>query len=121
MKQISERVRLLNDRAANPKAEYVLYWMQMFKRATYNHALDYAIEQANELGLPLVVYEGLKFYYPWANDRLHTFILEGVEEKRLTFERMGAHYIFYLQKDKNSPKQTVKNPLSSKLPETIIL
>lgn len=108
MKQISERVRLLNDRQANPKAEYVLYWMQMFKRATYNHALDYAIEQANELGLPLVVYEGLKFYYPWANDRLHTFILEGVEEKRRAFETMGIRYIFYLQKDKDAPKQTVK-------------
>jgi deoxyribodipyrimidine photo-lyase len=108
MKQISERVRLLNDRIANPKAEYVLYWMQMFKRATYNHALDYAIEQANELGLPLVVYEGLKFYYPWANDRLHTFILEGVEEKRRAFEAMGIRYIFYLQKDKDAPKQTVK-------------
>lgn len=108
MKQISERVRLLNDRDEDRKAEYVLYWMQMFKRATNNHALSFAVEQANERKLPLVVYEGLKFYYPWANDRLHTYILEGVEEKRRAFERMGIRYVFYLQKDKNSPKQTVK-------------
>ena len=69
--------------------------------------LIWAIRKANELKLPLVVYEGLKYYYPWASDRLHTFILEGVEEKRAAFESLGIRYIFYLQKDKNSPKQTV--------------
>ena len=80
----------------------------MFKRTTYNHALKFAIEQANKRNLPLVVYEGLKFYYPWANDRIHTFILEGVAEKREVFAKLGIKYVFYLQKDKNSPKQTVK-------------
>ena len=108
MKQISERVQLLNDKPENKKAEYVLYWMQMFKRTTYNDALKFAIEQANKRNLPLVVYEGLKFYYPWANDRIHTFILEGVAEKREAFAKLGIKYVFYLQKDKNSPKQTIK-------------
>lgn len=107
MKQISERVQLLNDREENKKAKYVLYWMQMFKRTDHNHALKFAIECANEKKLPLVVYEGLKFYYPWASDRIHAFILEGVEEKRKAFEKLGIKYIFYLQKDKKSPTQTV--------------
>ena len=107
MKQISERVQLLNDKPENNDGKYVLYWMQMFKRSNYNHALNFAIEQANERKLPLVVYEGLKFYYPWASDRFHTFILEGVEEKRLSFERLGIKYVFYLQQDEQSPKQTV--------------
>lgn len=107
MKQISERVQLLNDKSANNDGKYILYWMQMFKRTTHNHALNFAIEQANERKLPLVVYEGLKFYYPWASDRIHTFILEGVEEKRKEFEKRGIKYIFYLQKDEKSPKDTV--------------
>lgn len=107
MQQISERVQLLNDKSANTQGKYILYWMQMFKRTEYNHALDFAIEQANERKLPLVVYEGLKFYYPWASDRIHTFILEGVEEKRKEFEKRGIKYIFYLQKDEKSPKDTV--------------
>jgi deoxyribodipyrimidine photo-lyase len=107
MKQISERVRLLNDEPANNYGKYVLYWMQMFKRAEYNHALNFAVEQANERRLPLVVYEGLKFYYPWASDRIHTFILEGVEEKRRAFEKLGIRYVFYLQKNDDSPKRTV--------------
>ena len=62
MKQISERVQLLNDKSADNDGKYILYWMQMFKRATYNHALNFAVEQANERKLPLVVYEGLKFW-----------------------------------------------------------
>ena len=105
--RINERVIELNERAVNSKAKYVLYWMQMFKRLDNNHALIFAIRKANELNLPLVVYEGLKYYYPWASDRIHTFILEGVEEKRKAFEKLGIRYLFYLQKNAQSPKQTV--------------
>jgi deoxyribodipyrimidine photo-lyase len=105
--RINERVVQLNDKPVNSDAKYVLYWMQMFKRVENNHALIYAVRKANELKLPLVVYEGLKYYYPWASDRIHTFILEGVEEKREAFEKLGIRYVFYLQKDKSSPTQTV--------------
>ena len=105
--RINERVVALNDKPVNAKARYVLYWMQMYKRVEYNHALVWAIRKANVLKLPIVVYEGLKYYYPWANDRLHTFILEGVEEKLIEFEKLGIRYLFYLQKDKDSPKQIV--------------
>ena len=107
MKQIDERTTLLNDRSANNDGEYVLYWMQIFKRASHNHALNFAIRQANERRLPLVVYEGLKFYYPWASDRIHTYILEGVAEKKAAFEKLGIRYLFYLQRDAQDPKQTV--------------
>ncbi|MEP6848792.1 MAG: deoxyribodipyrimidine photo-lyase [Acidobacteriota bacterium] len=105
--RINERVIQLNDTQPNRLASYVLYWMQMYRRIDNNHALIYAIRKANEFKLPVLVYEGLKYYYPWANDRLHTFILEGVEEKRKAFEKLGIRYIFYLQKDKHSLAQTV--------------
>ena len=105
--RINERVIQLNDKLINPNARYVLYWMQMYKRVDNNHSLIYAVRKANELKLPLVVYEGLKYYYPWASDRLHTFILEGVEEKREAFEKLGIRYLFYLQKNADSPKDTV--------------
>lgn len=107
MKQIDERTQLLNGKSENNEAKYVLYWMQIFKRTSHNHALNFAIRAANERKLPLVVYEGLKFYYPWASDRIHTYILEGVEEKREEFERLGIRYLFYLQRDDQDPKQTV--------------
>ena len=105
--KLDERTTLLQDGAPNPKARYVLYWMQMFKRASHNQALNFAVRLANELNLPLVVYEGLKYYYPWANDRIHTFILEGVEEKRAEFARRGIRYIFYLQRRADDPRNTV--------------
>lgn len=105
--RINERVIALNDKPVNHNGRYVLYWMQMFKRVDANHSLIWAIRKANELDLPLVVYEGLKYYYPWASDRIHTFVLEGVEEKRIAFEKLGIRYIFYLQKDADSPKNTV--------------
>ncbi|MEP6787595.1 MAG: deoxyribodipyrimidine photo-lyase [Acidobacteriota bacterium] len=105
--RINERVIQLNERTVSSGALYVLYWMQMYKRVDNNHALIYAIRRANELRLPLVVYEGLKYYYPWASDRIHTFILEGVEEKLRAFEALGMRYVFYLQQNTASPRNTV--------------
>jgi deoxyribodipyrimidine photo-lyase len=104
---LSSRVTQLNQNPINTNARYVLYWMQMYKRASNNYALNFAIQMANERGLPLVVYEGLKYYYPWANDRIHTFILEGVAEKRKEFAQRGIRYVFYLQRNKRDPKNTV--------------
>jgi len=103
------RVTRLNDCPENRKAGYVLYWMQMFKRTSHNHALNFAIKMANERGLPLVVYEGLTYDYPWANDRLHTFILEGVPEKAEKFARLGVRYVFFLQRNARDPKNSIAN------------
>ena len=104
---LSQRVSQLNKHQDNRQGRYVLYWMQMFKRVQDNDALNFAIQQANERDLPLVVYEGLKFYYPWANDRIHTFILEGVAEKQREFARLGIRYVFYLQRHEKDPRNTV--------------
>lgn len=104
---LSSRVTQLNESKENTKGRYVLYWMQMFKRASHNYALNFAIQMANERQLPLVVYEGLKFDYPWASDRIHTFILEGVAEKQAEFSERGIRYVFYLQRNKRDPRNTV--------------
>ncbi len=102
-----QRVSKLNDLSDNLQARYVLYWMQMFKRIQDNAALNFAIRAANERDLPLVVYEGLKYYYPWANDRIHTFILEGVAERQAAFTQLGVRYVFYLQRNSRDPQNTV--------------
>ena len=104
---LSNRVTQLNNANENTKGRYILYWMQMFKRASHNLALNFAVEMANERRLPLVVYEGLTFNYPWACDRFHTFILEGVEEKQAEFSERGIRYVFYLQRNERDPKNTV--------------
>ncbi len=53
-----ERVQHLNE-AGVRDGGYVLYWMQSSQRADYNHALEYAVGQANDLGQRLLVVFGL--------------------------------------------------------------
>jgi deoxyribodipyrimidine photo-lyase len=93
-----ERVRKLNDREFREGARYVLYWSQMNRRVDANHALAFAADLANQRGLPLLFYEGLTCTYPFANDRFHTFLLEGVSETSRRLARLGIGYVFHLRK-----------------------
>jgi len=86
------RLRRLNEARAAPGGEYVLYWMQAARRLERNHALDYALVCARELGRPLVVYEGLRLDYPWASRRLHRFVLEGMRDNAARAEAAGLDY-----------------------------
>jgi deoxyribodipyrimidine photo-lyase len=64
------------------EGDYVLYWMQQSQRAVYNHALEFAIQQANKLDRMLLLVFGLMDDYPEANLRHYTFMLEGLKETR---------------------------------------
>ncbi|HEY6458720.1 MAG TPA: hypothetical protein VIY73_01175, partial [Polyangiaceae bacterium] len=92
------RVRRLNDRPVNPRGEFVLYWMQIFRRAGDNAALALAVERANELGVPCLVYEGLRPDHPHASDRLHTFVLAGAHDVATGLARRGIAHAFFLPK-----------------------
>ena len=57
------RIQFLN--GLNPgKGDFVLYWMQQSQRAEYNHALEYAIQQANKIDQPVLVVFALMDDYP---------------------------------------------------------
>lgn len=100
---IEERVRSLNDAPLAPGARYVLYWSQMNRRVDCNHALAHAIGLANRLGLPVLYYEALTCSYKQANDRLHTFVLEGVPDTEAALGAMGIGYAFYLRRRLSDP------------------
>ena len=100
---MQKRVRALNQAPIRPKARYVLYWSQMNRRVDSNHALVHAVTRANELGLPVLYYEALTCSYPNANDRLHTFILEGVPEQARRARELGIGYCFYLRRRASDP------------------
>lgn len=85
-----------DDGIPRPRGEFVLYWMQTTQRADDNHALAYAIEQANVLRVPVLVYHELVDTHPWASDRFHTFILQGVIDLYEAFDRLGIQYAFML-------------------------
>jgi len=97
-----ERISRLNTAPERPEREYVLYWAQMNRRVEANHGLLYAAELANRHNLPVLFYEGLTCTYEYANDRLHTFILEAVPETARRLAKAGIGYVFYPRKTRQS-------------------
>jgi deoxyribodipyrimidine photo-lyase len=86
------RIQTLNDRDLCQGA-YVLYWMQQSQRAEYNHALEYAIQQANKLDQGVLVVFGLMDDYSEANLRHYTFMLEGLQETRAALGGRGIKMV----------------------------
>ena len=80
------RIQQLND-CELKTGRYVLYWMQQSQRTDYNHALEYAIQQANALGQGVLVGFGLTDDYPEANLRHYTFMLEGLRETQASLAK----------------------------------
>jgi deoxyribodipyrimidine photo-lyase len=87
-----ERVRPLNNEKEK-RRDYVLYWMQASQRTEYNHALEYATEQANARGKPLVVFFGLTEKFPEANARHFAFMLEGLKEVARSLDKRGIRFV----------------------------
>jgi deoxyribodipyrimidine photo-lyase len=86
------RLRRLNAAPVRTRGDYVLYWMQLYRRLERNHALDHALRCAGELRKPLVVYEGLRLDYPWASPRLHRFVLEGMQANGAAAAALNLSY-----------------------------
>lgn len=89
------RVTFLNNRDVG-SGPYVLYWMQHSQRVRYNHALEFAIAQANELRKSLIVVFGITEHYPHANERNYAFMLEGLRETAETIKEKNALFVIAL-------------------------
>ena len=87
-----ERIHYLSE-AEIGRGDRIIYWMQRSQRAEENHALEYAVAEANRLSLPLVVHFCIDPAYPAAPDRAYRFMLEGLNE---TAERLKARKILFL-------------------------
>ncbi len=73
------RLRRLNE-AGPGDGDHVVYWMQAAARTRTNHALEYAVQRANDLQVPLLVVFGLWDDYPSATARTFRFLLEGLSD-----------------------------------------
>lgn len=78
--------------------------MQAFRRFQFNHALDFAIQEAKKLKKELVVYEGLRMDYPWSSERIHRFILEGMIDNFKEAKKLGITYWCYVETSENPAK-----------------
>lgn len=70
--------------------------MQQAQRAEDNHALEHAVQWANELGKPLLVGFGLTDDYPEANARHYQFMLQGLAEVETSLKRRGIGFVVRL-------------------------
>jgi deoxyribodipyrimidine photo-lyase len=104
----TERIFLLNEAPINPEGRFVLYWMIAYRRARWNFGLERAACCAQELGKPLLVLEALSCDYPWASDRLHSFILDGMWDNQSQFRRTPALYFPFVERFKNEGKGLVR-------------
>lgn len=87
-----ERIEPLND--APPRTgRYVLYWMQQAQRADGNHALEFAVAEADRRQLPVLVVFGLTPAYPEANARHYAFLLEGLAETGAALRARGIGFV----------------------------
>ena len=91
------RISAVNSAAENPRGSYVLYWMIAARRTRWNFALDHAIARAKALGKPLLIVEPLRCDYPWASDRLHGFVMQGMADNAAACDRAGVTYMAYVE------------------------
>jgi deoxyribodipyrimidine photo-lyase len=73
--------------------------MSINRRLEYNYALELAVGYANKLNKPLLIYEGLSCDIPWACDRFHQFLIEGMAETHQFCQNNGISYYSYVEKN----------------------
>lgn len=106
------RLSQANSRSLQRDGQYVLYWMIASRRTRYSFALQHAVDRADELDKPLVIFEPLRVRYRWASDRIHRFIIEGMRDNADALRDKPVTYFPYVE-----PKPGRGSPLLAKLAE----
>lgn len=100
------RIRILkvNDVPVNAEGSFVLYWMIAFRRLNWNFSLEHAVAWSMELKKPLLILEALRCGYPWASDRLHRFVLDGMADNLSRAAKYNVLYYPYVEPKKGAGK-----------------
>ena len=91
-----QRIHSRNRQSIKDK-RYVIYWMQASQRAHYNHALEYAIQKANDLRKPLIVLFGITESFPGSNLRHYQFMFEGLKPLKAELANRGIQFVLLRQ------------------------
>lgn len=92
--RLAGQPRVMVRRAGPPReGRCVVYWMQRAMRIVDNPALDVAIEAANLLGLPVVVFFSVIPNYPNANLRHYHFLAQGLRDVAEDAAERGVGFV----------------------------
>ena len=91
------RTRTINASPIRAEGDFVLYWMIATRRPGFNFGLDRAIAWARLLKRPVIVLEALRVDYPWASDRFHAFVIQGMADNALAFSAGPLLYYPYVE------------------------
>jgi len=105
--QLALRIAVVNSVRTQPEGEYVLYWMQSTHRLEENWALRHAVLEADRLGKPLLIHQGLDPTYEHASDRIHTVILENARALHRRAAKLGFRYQFVLRRRRDDDRRVV--------------
>lgn len=83
-------------------ASRVVYWMTAARRPRFNYGLQRAAEWSRHLGRPLLILEALRTDYPWASDRFHRFVLDGMAANVESFRESGVEYYPYVEPERGA-------------------
>ena len=104
----SLRIRRCNDAPVAPGGDHVLYWMTSARRTRWNFGLQRAVEICVALRVPLLLLEPLSAGYPWACDRFHRFVIDGMVDNRTRCEGRGVTYYPYVEPHDGAGKGLVE-------------
>ena len=89
------RVLTCNNSPINNEGDFVLYWMIANRRIDHNYSLQRAVEWSVQLKKPLVIFEALRINYPWASQRFHKFVIDGMKDNSIAVETEGNKGVLY--------------------------
>jgi deoxyribodipyrimidine photo-lyase len=87
------RVYIRNAGLPDPEGKCVVYWMQRAQRGIDNPALDAAVEAANALRKPVVVFFAPVPFYPHANLRHYHFLTQGIPDIASALARRNIGFV----------------------------
>jgi deoxyribodipyrimidine photo-lyase len=88
-----ERVAVRRSGQPDPCGKCVVYWMQRSQRALDNPALETAVQAANALDKPCVVFLAPVPFYPHANLRHYRFLQQGIPSIARRLQQRGIGFV----------------------------
>jgi len=87
------RVTVRRSGSPDPAGTCVVYWMQRAQRGFDNPALDVAVEAANALSKPAIVFFAPVPFYPRANLRHYRFLAQGIPDIAESLKKRNIGFV----------------------------